>query len=53
MQIIELLKLMLPQVGGGNNCQYAKDGECDVPQYCAVDTDATDCAGEFYKNFSP
>jgi predicted outer membrane repeat protein len=28
---------------GDDSCRYASDGECDVPQYCAVNTDATDC----------
>lgn len=28
-----------------DSCQYANDGVCDEPEYCAVDTDATDCGG--------
>jgi hypothetical protein len=26
-----------------DSCQYASDGECDVPQYCDAGTDDTDC----------
>ncbi len=27
----------------GDSCQYANDGECDVPEYCDAGTDTTDC----------
>lgn len=26
-----------------NSCQYARDGECDEPEYCPAGTDTTDC----------
>ena len=26
-----------------NDCDYSNDGSCDVPQYCDVGTDCTDC----------
>ena len=28
----------------GNDCEYAYDGECDEPEYCAYGTDSYDCA---------
>ena len=42
---------------GDDSCQWyngewrimAYNGECDVPQYCAANTDTTDCGGEFYR----
>ena len=34
---------------GDNSCRHANDGVCNVPQYCDVSTDATDCGGEFYQ----
>jgi hypothetical protein len=38
---------------GDDSCQYwANDGECDLPPVCDINTDATDCAGEFYDTFS-
>ena len=30
---------------GSNSCQYAFDGACDEPTYCAYGTDTTDCSG--------
>jgi hypothetical protein len=42
----------LHAASGDDSCEYANDGECDVPQYCDADTDATDCSGEFYRSLS-
>jgi hypothetical protein len=44
--ILKKIEFMIV-ASGDNSCRYANDGECDVPQYCAVGTDATDCGGEF------
>ncbi len=30
---------------GNDSCQYAFDGACDEPTYCAYGTDTTDCSG--------
>lgn len=31
--------------GGTDSCEYAFDGVCDEPGYCATGTDTTDCSG--------
>jgi hypothetical protein len=35
--------------GTEDSCAYAKDGECDEPQYCSAGTDATDCIGHGHR----
>ena len=32
-----------------SGCEYANDGQCDVPEYCAANTDVADCGGELYR----
>jgi hypothetical protein len=36
-----------PEGGGDDSCNWANDGECDVPVNCSPGTDATDCAGSY------
>jgi hypothetical protein len=36
-----------PEGGGGDSCNWANDGECDVPSNCSPGTDATDCANSY------
>lgn len=33
----------LPAADGPDTCRYARDGQCDEPQYCTEGTDTTDC----------
>ena len=37
------------ELHAASGCQYANDGYCDVPQYCAANTDVADCSGELYR----
>jgi hypothetical protein len=37
------------ELHAASDCEYANDGNCDVPDYCPADTDVTDCGGEFYR----
>ena len=30
---------------GGDSCNWANDGACDVPTYCDAGTDNIDCGG--------
>ena len=30
-----------------DGCQYANDGECDVPDYCDEGTDVSDCECQY------
>jgi hypothetical protein len=36
-----------PEGGGNDSCNWANDGECDVPANCSPGTDATDCAASY------
>lgn len=44
-QLVPALQLGAGSAVGaaGDSCRYARDGECDEPQYCAVGTDSSDC----------
>jgi len=40
---INQLTVPLPAVDGPDTCRYARDGQCDEPQYCTAGTDTSDC----------